>query len=177
MSPKTGLNMRAIYLGLAAAAALLLAACSPKFDWREMPVADGRARVLFPAKPVTATREIRLAGKGYAMTLTAARIGGAQFAAGSINVTKQDAPVAAREWAASMLANLQGAAQPVAIGIKNAAGALEAVSTGVIEGAPARLHARFAWRDDRVFAAIAIGRTEELSAEQAQTFAASLTLP
>jgi hypothetical protein len=169
------MRVHRIFMVLAAAATLL--ACSPAFDWREMPVGDGRARVLFPAKPVTATREMTLSGKGYAMTLTAARIGGAQFAAGSITVAAPDAGSAAQAWAAAMLANVQANETPQTISIKNAAGALEAVAAGQIEGAPARLHARFAWRDDRVFAAIALGRSDELSAEHAKTFATSLTLP
>jgi hypothetical protein len=39
------------------------------------------------------------------------------------------------------------------------------------------LHARFAWRAGHVFAAIAVGRADELSAADAQQFAQSLVLP
>ncbi|MFM2398229.1 MAG: hypothetical protein RL341_386 [Pseudomonadota bacterium] len=169
--------MRTHRILMALAVAVSLLACSPAFDWREMPISDGRARVLFPAKPVTATREMALGGKGYSMTLTAARIGGAQFAAGSIPVGSLDASSAAQAWAAAMLANVQASTAPQNISLKNASGALEAVADGQIDGAPARLHARFAWREDRVFAAIALGRVDELSAEHAKTFATSLALP
>lgn len=158
-------------------AVALLAACSPKMDWREMPVADGRARVLFPAKPATFTRETTLNGKGYAMTLTAARIGSAQFAAGVIPVTAADAPAAAQAWAGAMLGNVQGSAEPVPVTVKNALGAIEITANGTMNGQPARLHARFAWRAGHVFAAIAVGRADELSAADAQQFAQSLVLP
>jgi hypothetical protein len=159
-----------------ALSAIALSACTPKFDWREMPVEAGQAKVLFPAKPVTATREILLAGKGYPMTLTAARIGSAQFAAGAIPVVSEQADAAARAWALAMLRNVGAVAEPARINVPKADGGLEAIASGTIEGTPARLHARFAWRGNRVFAAIALGKTEDISAEQAQNFATSLVL-
>jgi hypothetical protein len=155
----------------------MLTACSPKLDWREMPVAEGRARVLFPAKPVTVTRETMLDGKGYAMTLTAARVGAAQFAAGTIPVAPADAPAVAQAWAKAMLVNVQANGEPAPATLKNAQGALETVANGTMNGKSARLHARFAWRGGQVFAAIAVGQTDELSAADAAQFAQSLVLP
>jgi hypothetical protein len=172
--------MRLIFMrfcGLATVCIGLLAACSPKLDWREMPFADGRARVLFPAKPVTVTRETNLGGKGYAMTLTAARVGNAQFAAGTIAVAPGQEPQAAQAWAKSMLANAQVNAEPAPAQVKNALGAVDALGNGSMNGATARLHARFAWRAGQVFAAIAVGTTEELAEADAKQFATSLTLP
>jgi hypothetical protein len=164
-------------LFLAVATLTGAAACSPTFDWREMPVAQGRARVLFPAKPVTATREITLAGKGYAMTLTGARVAAAQFAAGSITCAPADAPQAAQAWAQAMLKNIDATSSAVTITLPNAQGALEAQGQGMLEGKPTRLHARFAWRGDQVYGVIAAGPVQDLSAEHAKQFAHSLVLP
>lgn len=54
-------------------AGLLLAGCSPQYDWREADVADGRARVAFPAKFETERRPVLLAGADVPFTLTVAR--------------------------------------------------------------------------------------------------------
>jgi hypothetical protein len=163
-------------LFLAAGVLAAATACTPTFDWREIPVVQGRARVLFPAKPVTVTREITLAGKGYAMTMTGARVAAAQFAAGSITCAPADAPATARAWAQSILNNVAATNSPLEITLANAQGALEAQAQGMVDGKPARLHARFAWRGDQVVGAIAVGPIQELSAENAQQFAHSLTL-
>ncbi|MBV7484552.1 hypothetical protein [Bordetella sp. BOR01] len=62
--------------------ALLLAACTPSYNWREMEVADGHVQAAFPAKVQTQTREIALAGHSLRFTLTMAQVDGAMFAVG-----------------------------------------------------------------------------------------------
>lgn len=63
-------------------AALLLAACSPSYNWREIEVADGHARAAFPARVQTQTREISLGGQALRFTLAMAEVDGAMFAVG-----------------------------------------------------------------------------------------------
>ncbi|WP_254926232.1 hypothetical protein [Bordetella genomosp. 11] len=62
--------------------ALLLAACSPTYNWREVLIADGAARATFPDRPATDTRDIRLGGRDLRFSLTSARVGDAVFAVG-----------------------------------------------------------------------------------------------
>lgn len=71
---------------LVATLALLLLACSPELDWREMPAADGSVRVAFPARPDSETRPLPVAGEALPFTLTTARAAGAVFAVGYLDL-------------------------------------------------------------------------------------------
>lgn len=64
------------------ALALLLAACSPNYNWRELDVADGRVRAAFPARVQTETRQLALGGQTLSFSLTAAQVNGAVFGVG-----------------------------------------------------------------------------------------------
>ena len=64
------------------AAALLLAACMPSYNWRELEVADGHARAAFPARVQAETRDITLGGQTLRFTLTMAEVNNAMFAVG-----------------------------------------------------------------------------------------------
>lgn len=50
-------------------AALLLAACSPALDWREMRPEDSGAVAMFPCRPASHARPVRLAGGEVLLTL------------------------------------------------------------------------------------------------------------
>src|SRR5690348_2571359 len=62
--------------------AILLGACTPTYNWREVLIADGAARATFPARTATDTRDIPLAGQTLRFSLTSARVGDAVFAVG-----------------------------------------------------------------------------------------------
>ncbi|KPF69895.1 hypothetical protein IP84_03060 [beta proteobacterium AAP99] len=159
--------------------ALAFGACSPKFDWREMPAANERVTALFPAKPESATRQVMLGAASYVMTLTGARVDQAQFAAGYLEVPEgRSAQAVAAEWAAAMQANLRGAAAaaPKTVQVAGAEGAIEVAARGTVEGSSGQLLARFAWRGGDVFCAIALGPDRSLSAEAAEQFVTSLKL-
>jgi hypothetical protein len=68
----------------AAVAALLaaLAACSPRYNWREVSVAAGAATAAFPDKPETQRRALPYEGGQVEFFLTAAQVDGAAFAVG-----------------------------------------------------------------------------------------------
>ncbi len=59
----TGRAAQGLFRGAAVLAAGLLAACSPKLDWREVPVAGTPLRVLLPCDPQAATKPVEL-GQG-----------------------------------------------------------------------------------------------------------------
>lgn len=67
---------------LAALCAALVGGCTPSYNWRELPIADGVARAAFPARVASDTRDIGLAGQSLRFTLTSARVGDAVFAVG-----------------------------------------------------------------------------------------------
>ena len=52
----------------------LLAACSPTYDWREMPINDGAISAYFPAKPITQARDLTFSGHELSFTLTSAPV-------------------------------------------------------------------------------------------------------
>lgn len=60
--------------------AVLLAACSPSEDWRDVRPAGSGAQLLFPCKPASQTRDVPLAGHPVPMTLLACRAGANTFA-------------------------------------------------------------------------------------------------
>jgi hypothetical protein len=67
-------------LPLPGSAALLLAACSPALDWREVrPEASGVV-ALFPCKPASHARSVTLAGAPVRLTLVACNAAGATWA-------------------------------------------------------------------------------------------------
>ena len=58
---------------------MLLAACSPEFNWRQAPVAGGQFQAQLPAKPATMTRSIHLEDIAVEMTMVGARVGETAF--------------------------------------------------------------------------------------------------
>lgn len=62
------------------AAALLLAACSLTFNWREVPIADGGLVALLPCKPDRASRALPLGTEAVNVEMAGCEAGGATFA-------------------------------------------------------------------------------------------------
>lgn len=60
----------------------LLAACSPRYDWRELDAAEGQVRAAFPARVQTDSRDLVLVGRELRFSLTSAQVEGAVFAVG-----------------------------------------------------------------------------------------------
>jgi hypothetical protein len=62
--------------GWAGAAALLLAACAPALDWREVRPEGSRVVLLMPCKPTAQQRQLPLAGAAVRLSLHACRADG-----------------------------------------------------------------------------------------------------
>ncbi|MFS2166326.1 hypothetical protein ACCD09_21600, partial [Variovorax sp. Varisp62] len=62
------------------AAAALVAACSPTFNWREVPVAESGLIVLLPCKADRANRALPLGAESVQVDMTGCNAGGATFA-------------------------------------------------------------------------------------------------
>lgn len=61
-----------------------LTACSPAFNWREVPNNELGYVATFPDKPVSATRELNLDGLKVPLTLHAAKVGEVYFTVGLV---------------------------------------------------------------------------------------------
>jgi hypothetical protein len=60
--------------------ATALAACSPTFNWREVPIGDDGLVALLPCKPDRATRQLPLGTESVAVDMAGCEAGGATFA-------------------------------------------------------------------------------------------------
>jgi hypothetical protein len=67
-------------LGLAAGAAVLLLACAPALDWRELRLADGALRVLLPCKPASHARRVMLGTDAVRLEMHVCTAGGITWA-------------------------------------------------------------------------------------------------
>lgn len=75
---------------------VVLAGCTPEYNWRETTVADDRATIAFPSKVQTDQRSISLDGVDLKFTLSAASIGQTVFAVGFVKLPAE-LPVASVE--------------------------------------------------------------------------------
>ncbi len=173
--------MRTPLLSLLAAAALLLAACSPTYNWRDVSSESAPFRAMFPDKPASHTRAIDLNGLKVNMTMTAAQVEGTTFAVGAA-----EAPDAARAEAAlaamkTALVNNIGAtvtsekARTVASGSTRSA-AIDIDARGKRDGVPMRLVGHFESRDKRFYQVIVMGPEQSVSKENVDMFLSSFKL-
>jgi len=65
---------------LLATAAAGFAACSPTFNWREVPIGDAGVIALLPCKPERATRDLPLGTGSIQVDMAGCKAGGATFA-------------------------------------------------------------------------------------------------
>ncbi|HEY9573851.1 MAG TPA: hypothetical protein VIR76_12120 [Pusillimonas sp.] len=68
-----------IRIGLIMLLSGVLAACSPQYNWREIPVGQGAAKAFFPDKPATQERTLKFSGHDIAFSMTSATVDGALF--------------------------------------------------------------------------------------------------
>jgi hypothetical protein len=164
--------------GLACTGLLVLAACAPALDWRDVRAADGVVKAQLPCKPTTHTRKVALAGQAVALSLHACSAGGQTWALawGDVTDPAQVGP-ALRELRDAAAANI-GAQSSVVLKLSVPGATPHADSTRLLlEGKRADGHAvreqiaLFA-RGTVVVQATALGA--ELPDDAADTFFASL---
>jgi hypothetical protein len=165
------LNTKRTLAVLAAAAALM--ACSPKYDWRDFRSSDAPFSVLFPGKPGTHTRTIDLDGQQVQMSMAAAEVDGTMFAVGSAELpdaTKASQAVLAMK--AQMVRNIGAKVDKES----TRDGAFVIDASGVQNGIPMRMHARFLAQEKRVYQIVVVGRAKEINEETVDTFMSSFKL-
>jgi hypothetical protein len=102
-----------ILLALAGLGVILLAACNPSLNWREVRQKDSPLLALMPCKPDASSRNISLGGREVVMHLNSCDAAGASFVVGSADIASSDASVALKHWRQAVLANLSA---PLAAG-------------------------------------------------------------
>lgn len=157
---------------VAIAAALMLAACSPKFDWRVVRGSAVPFEVLLPAKPATLAQPVNLDGVKVEMTMTAAEVDGITFAVGATTLPDAAAaPAALAAMKTALVRNINGSVKREA-GEAARAGMLEveAVGTRAPNGPEVLLLAKFIARDARVYQVVVLGPSHKLVREEAENF-------
>lgn len=173
----------------AAAVLLALAACSPRYDWRELHGVDAPYTVALPARPDSFSRGIDLNGVHVSMTMTAAEVGKATFAVGTAELpTAPQAQASLEAMKNALVRNIRGAIRQqrtltIAQSPRADAGrvaVIEIVAIGpgdrASEGRPRALFARFVAKDKRVFQLVATGPEDVLHREIVDTFFSSFKL-
>ena len=157
---------------LALLLALGLSACSPKYDWRDYRSNDAPYAVLFPGKPATQTRAIKLDQLEVGMTMTAAEVDDVIFAVGSAQLP--DAALAPAAVAAMQTALMNNIGASVAGNKSAAAGTLDV--EGRRNGEPVRLIGRFVAKDKRIYQVIVMGSAKNMVQDHVDTYLSSFKL-
>jgi hypothetical protein len=173
----------------AVAGVLILSACTPKFDWREVRGSDAPFVVLMPAKPLTLSRSVNLAGTPITMTMTAAEIDGVSFAVGSAELPDPaQAQAALSAMQTALVKNINGAIRHQKSSAVAQSSGTAASQTKAIEiearsepvaasgGQAWLLLARFIAQDRRVYQAVVLGRANAVSRDAADIFLTSFKL-
>ncbi|OEZ67934.1 hypothetical protein JAB5_51850 [Janthinobacterium sp. HH103] len=174
----------ALFLATLAAAGIL-SACSPKFDWRDYRSPDAQFTALFPGKPAVLTREIDLDGRKISLTMTASEVDGNTFAIGSALLdSAEQAQAALPAMQTALLKNINGTVRSeksASTASSTAAGthqrsSLSIEAKGTQQGKPVLLVGRFVAQDKRIFQIIILGEESKLSRDTIDTFMDSVKL-
>ncbi len=178
--------MRSIFLPtIGLLTALLLAACSPQYNWRDYRSPDAPYTAMFPDKPVSHTREIDLNGMKVKMTMTAVQVDGATFAIGSGEAPDEVQAQAALGAMKTALAknidaatdkerNPASATTSAAASVSaSASSSLGIEASGTQQGKPVLLLGRFVAKDRHFYQVIVLGPKDAMPAEQTEMFLSS----
>ena len=164
--------------GWAGAAALLLAACAPALDWREVRPEGSHMTLLMPCKSTAQQRQLPLAGAAVRLSLQACSADGQTWGVAHADVEDPArVAVALAELRASAAANVAaGAVEPLPLQVPGATPqpASERLSFAgrLPDGRPVQVQLAVFAHGTRVFQATALG--ERLPAEAADTFFGSI---
>jgi len=166
----------------------LLAACSPRYNWREMPAADGAIRVTFPSSPKPDQRDVDIAGHTLSLAFEIAPVDTSIFAVGRValpaSVMADPAELAkvADAFEQVLLANLRGtltyrkeiALRQAPADTRRLGRAVEMEVHGTVANTPSWLLGRVYLLGDHLIEVVALGREDELDRDAAETFVRSV---
>ena len=167
------------------ASLLLLSACSPKFDWREVRSETASYIVALPTKPTTYTRKIDLKGIPVSMTMIASEVDGITFAVGSAALPDAvQAQVSLMAMKTAMVNNIGGnikqekvLTMPQSMNNPGTVAFTEIEAIGATTNGQNRvLFARFLAKETHVYQLIVIGPEKSVSRDVVTTFFSSFKL-
>ncbi|MGE0804017.1 MAG: hypothetical protein AB7L76_00585 [Burkholderiaceae bacterium] len=160
---------------------MLLTACTPDYNWRELREPAAGFNVMLPGKPASMSRPIDLDGLPVTMTMTGARVDDIAFTVGAVHLpdalpaTREKAVAAMRTAMARNIAGRETAQAEVDVTVLDSGGrsvarhpALRVQISGSTREQPAQMAAEFVARGDRAWQVVVVGPA--LPAEQAQLF-------
>jgi hypothetical protein len=161
--------------------AAALSACSPQYDWRDYRSNDAPYAALFPGKPATQTRPVKLDNLDVDMTMTAAEVDGVVFAVGSAQLADAAGTPAALEAMKTALVNNIGATVTKAKASSSATTGgkqtvLDVEAKGNRNGEPMVLIGRFIAKDKRIYQVIVMGREKNIVPDTVDTWFSSFKL-
>jgi hypothetical protein len=164
---------------------MALAACSPKYNWRDYASPDAPYRVMFPGKPASYTRSVDLDGMRVDMTMTATEVEGAMYAVGTAQApdpARAQAALAAiktallRNIGATSTRESSAASALVTNGTANDAASSDVTADGVLNGVKMRLVGHFEARGKRIYQVVVMGPAKSVEAEPTEQFVSSFKL-
>lgn len=153
---------------------VLLAACSPALNWREVRPEGTRLALLLPCKPDKAEKTVPLGGPATPLSMLGCDAGGATFAVAvaQLGDAAQAAPVLA-QWQSLTLANMKaGPAQVVPLRIPGAEAVLVKAQGRRSDGTPVSGQAAYFAQGSQLFQVVLYA--ERITPEAADTFFSSL---
>lgn len=159
----------------------ILAACTPKFDWREVRNSELPLRVLMPAKPSSFTREMRLDDMNVRLQMTAADVDQLSFAFAYAKLDNSDAANLGLNQEKLLTALKTGMLKNIHASQFEAGGARHPKNTLVATGQSANgtkisMVARFFRHGPWVVQLVVMGNEKAMSPEVLDMYFGSLTL-
>ncbi|HZW13707.1 MAG TPA: hypothetical protein VFF81_11015 [Noviherbaspirillum sp.] len=162
------------------AGVLLLTACSPKYDWREVHGSSTPFAVVLPAKPASHTRNINLDGIQVNMTMTAAEVDGVTFAVGITELPDaMQAQKALDSMKTALVRNIGGTIRQEKSSTVNGVPTTEIEASGpAVPGAeqPRLMLARFIAQDRHAYQLVVVGQENAVERDAADAFFTSFKL-
>jgi hypothetical protein len=153
---------------------LVLAGCTPEYNWRERSVADDRGVIMFPSRIQTEQRQIDLEGSPTTFSLTSSAVGQAVFSVGFIAL-----PESLSKEKSQALVKTVVSALAVRAGKQAPESALEGeifTLETVVANKPSLMMARVVVHRGMLIQVVVSGPKQSLSNENALEFVRSLRL-
>ncbi|MFM9880835.1 MAG: hypothetical protein ACKVOO_10550 [Burkholderiaceae bacterium] len=184
MFPREPLRTRTLFLlPFMVLAAVMLAACQPALNWRQVPSEHAPLTMLLPCKPDRASRSVTLAGQDLQLHMRGCEVAGVTFA---VMVAQLPQPAQAgavlAHWRAATLQNMQAAAAIdtvfVPVGAIDLPQSLRTHAAGVrkLAAAPVAVQAQAVWFSNASHVFHAVVYAEQIQPEVTERFFPGLQL-
>lgn len=158
---------------------LFITACSPKYDWREVPGKEAPYVALMPGKPSRLSREVQFGAHPVLMHMTAVQIDGVKFAIGAVQrPDATQARLAITLMKKALLNNLSGTVteEKVSTATVNGKLMLSEEFSAIQTNASLRMTGRLIASDTWAFQLLVVGPVQKIDQDTVDTFLGSFKL-